>query len=159
MTEDIELVKDGVRIGTETYRIGDVIKAVDKYGNIQYEGRVEFGKYLDGEGYGTLFHLGFIVRGSWEQTLIDFLDDAESKGWKIIKEEKKFDIKEGGATKYYTLTRKSDGREFTCTQFYDANLDTSNEVVEAHDGKPVTKEEEEAVKKAVRKFLGGDSSG
>ena len=25
MTEDIELVKDGVRIGAETYRIGDVV--------------------------------------------------------------------------------------------------------------------------------------
>jgi len=86
---DIELVKNGVRIGTETYRIGEVIKAVDKYGNVEFKGKVEFGKYLDGEGYSCAFHLGFIVRGSWEQTLIDFLDDAKSNGWKIIKEEEK----------------------------------------------------------------------
>jgi len=93
MTEDIELVKDGVRIGTETYRIGDVIKAVDKYGNVECEGRVEFGIYPDIEG--GYYHLGFTVCGSWEikraeiapATLIDFLDDAKSKGWKIIKEE------------------------------------------------------------------------
>ena len=89
VTEDIELVKNGVRIGTETYRIGEVIKAIDKYGNVEFEGKVEFGKYLDGEGYSCLFHLGFIVTGSWEQTLIDFLDDARSKGWKIMKEARK----------------------------------------------------------------------
>ncbi|RLG34521.1 hypothetical protein DRN97_02310 [Methanosarcinales archaeon] len=88
VAEDIELVKDGVRIGAETYRIGELIKAVDKYGNVEFEGKIEFGKYLDGEGYSCSFHLGFIVTGSWEQTLIGFLDDAKSKEWKIIKEEK-----------------------------------------------------------------------
>ena len=85
---DIELVENGVRIGAETYRIGELIKAVDKYGNVEFEGKIEFGKYLDGEGYSCSFHLGFVVTGNWEQPLIDFLDDAKSKGWKIIKEEK-----------------------------------------------------------------------
>ena len=153
VTEDIELVKDGVRIGAETYRIGELIKAVDKYGNVEFKGKIEFGKYLDGEGYADVFHIGFIVTGSWEQTLIDFLDDAKSKGWKIIKEEKKFDISEGGATKYYHLTRESDGREFTYVRSYDANLDVFDDSIEAPDGKPITKEEEEAVKKAVQEFL------
>ena len=64
-----------------------------------------------------------------------------------------FDITEGGVTKYYYLTRKSDGREFTYMRFYDANLDAFDESIEAPDGKPVTKEEEEAVIKAIDKFL------
>ena len=64
-----------------------------------------------------------------------------------------FDIEEGGVTKYFYLTRE-DGREFTLMRFYDANLDQFDEQVEADDGKPVTKEEKEAVKKAVRAFLG-----
>ena len=84
---DIELVENGVRIGAETYRIGEVIKAVDKYENVVFEGKVKFGKYRDAE-YSCSFHLGFVVTGNWEQPLIDFLDDAKSKGWKIIKEEK-----------------------------------------------------------------------
>ena len=63
-----------------------------------------------------------------------------------------FDISEGGTTKYYHLTRK-DGREFTYVLSYDANLDVFDESIEAPDGKPVTKEEEEAVKKAVQEFL------
>jgi len=65
----------------------------------------------------------------------------------------KFDISEGGATKYYHLTRESDGREFTYMRFYDANLDVFDDSIEAPDGKPITKEEEEAVKKAVQEFL------
>jgi len=65
-----------------------------------------------------------------------------------------FEIEEGGVTKYYYLTRKPDGREFTLMRFYDANLDYFDEQVEADDGKPISKEEEEAVKKAVREFLG-----
>ena len=65
-----------------------------------------------------------------------------------------FAVEEGGVTKYFYLRRISDGREFTLMRFYDANLDQFDEQVEADDGKPVTKEEEEAVKKAVRAFLG-----
>jgi len=65
-----------------------------------------------------------------------------------------FDVEEGGVTKYFYLTRISDGKEFTLMRFYDANLDQFDEQVEADDGKPVTKEEEEAVKRAVRVFLG-----
>ena len=64
-----------------------------------------------------------------------------------------FVISEGGIIKHYYLTRKSDGRGFTCTLFYDSTLDFDSEIVEAHDGKPITKEEEEAVKKAVQEFL------
>lgn len=71
-----------------------------------------------------------------------------------MKKMDEFNITEGGATKYYYLTRKSDGREFTYTRFYDANLDAFDESIEAPDGKPVTREEEEAVKKAIQKFLG-----
>jgi len=64
-----------------------------------------------------------------------------------------FDITEGGIIKHYYLTRKSDGRGFTCIEYYDPTLDYVGEIIEAHDGKPVTKEEEEAVKKAVQEFL------
>ena len=86
MTEDIELIGSGVRIGTETYRVGEVLKARDKYGNVQLEGKIEFKKYSDGEGYYDIFHLGFVVTGNIEKTLIDFLDEARLNGWKIIKE-------------------------------------------------------------------------
>ena len=65
-----------------------------------------------------------------------------------------FAVEEGGVTKYFYLRRISDGREFTLMRFYDANLDCFDESVEGDDGKPVTKEEEEAVKRAVRAFLG-----
>jgi len=64
-----------------------------------------------------------------------------------------FDITEGGIIKHYYLTRKSDGRVFTCIEYYDSTLDYVGESVEAHDENPVTKEEEEAVKKAVQEFL------
>jgi len=87
MTEDIELIKNGVRSGTETYRVGEVLKALDKYRNVQLEGKIEFKKYSDGEGYYDKFHLGFIVTGNIEKTLIDFLDEARLNGWKIVKEE------------------------------------------------------------------------
>ena len=65
-----------------------------------------------------------------------------------------FDVEEGGVTKYFYLTRKSDGREFILMRFYDPNLECFDEGVEGDDGKPVTEEEEEAVKRAVRAFLG-----
>ena len=84
--KEIELIKDGVRIGRETYRIGELIKAVDDQGNICAEGRIEFKQYLDGEGYHDIFHLGFLVVGTEEYTLIDFVEDAKLKGWRIIKE-------------------------------------------------------------------------
>ena len=64
-----------------------------------------------------------------------------------------FDVTEGGIVKHYYLRRKSDGREFTCTRFYDSTLDLDDEIIEAADGEPVTKEEEEAVRKAIDKFL------
>ena len=65
-----------------------------------------------------------------------------------------FAVEEGGVTKHFHLRRISDGREYTLTRFYDPNLDQFDEQVDADDGKPVTKEEEEAVKRVVRVFLG-----
>jgi hypothetical protein len=64
-----------------------------------------------------------------------------------------FEIEEGGVTKYYYLTRKTDGREFTYMRFYDATLDNFDDAVEADDGKSVSKEEEAEVKRAIREFL------
>ena len=65
-----------------------------------------------------------------------------------------FDITDGGSTETYYLTRKADGRGFTCIVYYDPTLDYKGIIlVEAHDEKPVTKEEEEAVKKAVQEFF------
>ena len=84
--EEIELVENGVRIGQEIYRIGESLKAIDGSGNICAEGKIEFKKYLDGEGYYDIFHLGFLVVGSEEYTLIDFLEKAKWNGWRIIKE-------------------------------------------------------------------------
>jgi hypothetical protein len=63
-----------------------------------------------------------------------------------------FEIEEGGSTKYYYLTRK-DGREFIYMRFYDTNLDSFDDAVEADDGKSVSKEEEAEVKRAIREFL------
>jgi len=64
-----------------------------------------------------------------------------------------FDVSDGGTMEIYYLTRKTDGRGFTCICYYDPTLDYEGEIIEAHDGKSVTKEEEEAVKKAIKKFL------
>jgi len=65
-----------------------------------------------------------------------------------------FDIREGGSTETYYLTRKTDSRAFTCIVYYDPTLDYKGVIlVEAHDEKPVTEEEEEAVKEAIKKFL------
>jgi len=64
-----------------------------------------------------------------------------------------FDISEVGTTKHYYVKRKRDGKGFTCIKYYDSTLDYEGEIVEAHDGRPVTKEEEEAVKKAVQEFF------
>ena len=83
---EIELVKNGVRIGQEIYRIGEFLKAIDRSGNICAEGKIEFKKYLDGEGYHDIFHLGFLVVGSEEYTLIDFLEKAKWNSWKVVKE-------------------------------------------------------------------------
>jgi len=59
---------------------------LDKYRNVQLEGRIEFKKYSDEEGYYDNFHLGFVVTGNIEKTLVDFLDEARLNGWKVIKE-------------------------------------------------------------------------
>ena len=84
--EEVELVENGVRIGREIYRVGEAIKAIDKSGKVCREGKIEFKKYLDGEGCFDICHLGFLVVGSEEYTLIDFLEKAKWNGWKVIKE-------------------------------------------------------------------------
>jgi len=85
--EEIELVENGVRIGQEIYRIGEIIKAMDESGKVCREGKIEFKKYLDGEGCFDISHLGFLVIGAEEYTLIDFLEDAKSNSWKVVKED------------------------------------------------------------------------
>ena len=85
--EEIELVKDGVRIGQEIYRVGETIKAIDENAKVYREGKIEFKKYLDGEGCFDISHLGFLVVGAEEYTLIDFLEDAKSNSWKVVKED------------------------------------------------------------------------
>jgi len=84
--EEIELVENGVRIGQDIYRVRETIKAVDKSGKVCREGKIEFKKYLDGEGCFDTFHLGFLVVGTEECTLIDFLEDAKMNSWKVVKE-------------------------------------------------------------------------
>jgi len=65
-----------------------------------------------------------------------------------------FEIEEGGITKYYFLRRKKDGRGFIYQRFYDPNLDAFDEAVSPEDIDPITKEEEEAVKRAIQEILG-----
>ena len=81
------MVENGVRIGQEIYRIGEIIKAIDESGKVCREGKIEFKKYLDGEGCFDISHLGFLVIGAEEYTLIDFLEDAKSNSWKVVKED------------------------------------------------------------------------
>ena len=85
---DIKIFPDGaeIRIGEEIYRTGEIIKAIDEYGNVCFEGKIKFKKDLDAEGRLDFVHLGFLVVGTKEHTLIDFLDVAKSKGWKLLKE-------------------------------------------------------------------------
>jgi len=85
--EEIELVENGVRIEQEIYRVGETIKAIDKSGKVCRKGKIEFKKYLDGEGCFDTFHLGFLVVGTEEYTLIDFLEDAKLNNWKVVKED------------------------------------------------------------------------
>jgi len=81
---NIRLIENGVKIGEQVFKIGDIVKAVDENGKTQFKGRVKFGVYLDGEGAFDDYHLGFYVEdikfpeSRW--TLIDFVDE-----WKVIK--------------------------------------------------------------------------
>ena len=84
--EEIVLVNNGVRIGQEIYKIGETIKAIDESGKVCREGKIEFKIYLDGEGCFDICHLGFLVKGAEEYTLIDFLEDAKMNSWKVVKE-------------------------------------------------------------------------
>jgi len=85
--EEIELAENGVRIGQEIYRVGETIKAIDESGKVCRKGKIEFKKYLDGEGCFDISHLGFLVVGTEEYTLIDFLEDAKLNSWKVVKED------------------------------------------------------------------------
>ncbi|MHC1635742.1 MAG: hypothetical protein ACXQTS_03840 [Candidatus Methanospirareceae archaeon] len=80
----IRLLKNGVKIDGQVFKIGDLVKAVDKDGEVQFEGEVKFGMYSDGEGYADYYHLGFFVADPLfplhRYTLIDLVDK-----WKIVK--------------------------------------------------------------------------
>ena len=91
MTDDIKLLL-GIKIGTEVYHVGDTVQAKDKAGRTVFEGKIEFKKYSDGEGYYDEYHLGFVVSGNLyrgyrateeEFTLPDFLRMAQENKWKI----------------------------------------------------------------------------
>jgi len=81
---NIRLIKDGVKIDEQVFKIGDLVKAVDKDGKVRFEGRVKFGMYSDGEGYLDNCHLGFYVENTEfplkRQTLIDLVD-----GWRGLR--------------------------------------------------------------------------
>ena len=77
----IRLIENGVKIDGQVFKIGDLVKAVDKDGKVQFVGEVKFGIYSDGEGYLDNCHLGFYVENTEfplvRRTLIDLVD-----GWK-----------------------------------------------------------------------------
>ena len=80
----IRLIENGVKIDEQVFKIGDLVKAVDKDGKVQFEGKVKFGIYSDGEGYADCYHLGFFVADPLyplhRYTLIDLVDK-----WRIVK--------------------------------------------------------------------------
>ena len=80
----IRLIENGVKIDEQVFKIGDLVKAVDKDGRVQFEGEVKFGIYSDGEGYLDNCHLGFYVENIEfplvRRTLIDLVD-----GWRGLR--------------------------------------------------------------------------
>jgi len=84
---EIRLVENGVEIDKKIFKVGEVIKAIDTDGTIQFEGKVEFGIYSDEEHIND-FHLGFLVGdieySHFRTTLIDLLNSR----WQIIKRRK-----------------------------------------------------------------------
>ena len=62
----IRLLKNGIKIDGQAFKIGDLVKAVDKDGKVQFEGEVEFGVYSDGEVMQTTITLDF----SWKTRFI-----------------------------------------------------------------------------------------
>ena len=81
---NIRLIENGVKIGEQVFKIGDLVKAVNKDGKVQFERKVEFGMYSDGEGYLDNCHLGFYVENTEfpleRRTLIDLVD-----GWRGLR--------------------------------------------------------------------------
>jgi len=94
MTDDIKLLL-GIKIGTEIYHVGDIVRVKDKSGGIVFEGKIEFKKYLDGEGCYDDYHLGFVVSGNLYRgyrgyhateetfTLLDLLSMARRNKWEV----------------------------------------------------------------------------
>ena len=79
---------------------------------------------------------------------MDREDNARS-GEGVINKPVEFDIEETGNTRYYHVTRKTDGKEFTCVVFYDANSDSSDIFVDACDEEIVTEEERDAIENII----------
>ena len=76
-------------------------------------------------------------------------EDSARSGEGVINKPVEFDIKETGNTRYYHVTRKTDGREFTCIVFYDANSDSFDMFVDACDEGIVTEEERDAIENII----------
>ncbi|MHC1636537.1 MAG: hypothetical protein QIT36_gp062 [Methanophagales virus GBV301] len=81
MNLEVELVKDGVRIDSQEYHIGDVLVAQDGSGQIKYKGTLKFGAYLHW-GY----HVGFTVDNNEDPYTSYSLMELLETGWKIVKE-------------------------------------------------------------------------
>jgi len=82
----IRLIENGVKIDGQTFKIGEIIEARGENEKLRFMGRVQFGIYSDGEGCYDIEHLGFSVDNGTEFfTLIDFVNMADEKKWKIIK--------------------------------------------------------------------------
>ena len=76
-------------------------------------------------------------------------EDSARSGEGVIKKPMEFDVEETGNTRYYHVTRKTDGREFTCVEFYDANSDSYDIFVNACDEWIVTEEERDAIENII----------
>ncbi len=76
-------------------------------------------------------------------------EDSARGGEGVKNKPVEFDIKETGNTRYYRVKRKTDGREFTCVEFYDANSDSYDIFVNACDEGVVTKEERDAIENII----------
>ena len=80
-------------------------------------------------------------------------EDSARSGEGVINKPVEFDIEETGNTRYYHVTRKTDGREFTCVVFYDANSDSSDIFVDACDEEIVTEEERDVIESGINNLL------
>jgi len=76
-------------------------------------------------------------------------EEVARSGEGVINKPVEFDIEETGNTRYYHVTRKTDGREFTCVVFYDANSDSFDMFVDACDEGVVTEEERDVIENLI----------